>query len=254
MKRRREARGLSIERLRSRIVRDLKARADPSSGEFLRSYLGSPLPVLGVRTPKVREVVRGVRPNFESLPGKSAQWLLSALWDGDSYEERLVAIELARIYGRRDDPAVWTLARRWLESATGWALSDSLASEVVGHCVRVRPERFAELLRWARSSSLWRRRAATYALHDWVRSGDLRQPFRLLERLAPDPELWVQRAVGTWLRECWKRDRPRTERFLRRHARELSPIALTVATERAPRAFRSELRERHHRDFRPSPR
>src|SRR5436309_8155725 len=52
----------------------------------------------------------------------------------------------------------------------------------------------------------------------------------------------VQRAVGTWLRESWKKDRERTAAFLRAHARGLPPVTITVATERAPKAFREKLR------------
>ena len=76
----------------------------------------------------------------------------------------------------------------------------------------------------------------------FVRAGELDKPFELLERLLYEKEFWVQRAVGTWLRECWKKDEKRTAAFLRRHARGLPPVTITVATERAPKEFREELR------------
>ena len=74
--------------------------------------------------------------------------------------------------------------------------------------------------------------------------GELDRPFRLLEQLLYDKEFWVQRAVGTWLRECWKEDRSRTEAFLRKHARGLPRIVISVATERAPKTLREELRRK----------
>jgi len=107
---------------------------------------------------------------------------------------------------------------------------------------RARPARFRDLQRWAKSGNPWRRRVAVYALHDWVLAGELDRPFRLLRALLYDEEFWVQRAVGTWLRECWKRDRRRTEAFLRAHVRGLPRVVITVATERAPKALREELR------------
>ena len=91
-------------------------------------------------------------------------------------------------------------------TSTGWALSDSLAAGPVARMVADDPRRFSQLLRWTRSRNMWRRHAAAYALHDLVLGGDLDRPLSLLERLVRDPEFWVQRAVGTWLRECWKRD------------------------------------------------
>src|SRR5207244_1118446 len=89
-----------------------------------------------------------------------------------------------------------------------------------------------------------RERPRTYALHRFVRAGELDRPVQLLEKLLYDEEFWVQRAVGTWLRECWKQDRRRTEAFLRKHARGLPRIIVSVATERAPKSFRDELRRK----------
>jgi 3-methyladenine DNA glycosylase AlkD len=106
------------------------------------------------------------------------------------------------------------------------------------------PKRFAEILRWTRAKNFWRRRASTYALNEFIRAGELEKPFTLLERLLYDEEFWVQRAVGTWLRECWKEDRRRTEAFLRKHVKGLPPVTITVSTERASKAFREELRRK----------
>ena len=230
---------------RARILAALQTHANRAQGPFLRAYLGSPLPVLGVRTPDYRRIVRDVRTRLGPTPAERLPTLLQALWSGTWFEERAVAIELLVVYRDRNDARTFRLAEPWVDSATGWALSDSLAAGPIARMVAAEPGRFRELLRWTRSPNLWRRRAATYALRDWVRSGDLDRPFRLLERLVDDPEFWVQRAVGTWLRECWKKDRLRTERFLRRHARALSRLAITVATERASKRFRAELRRAH---------
>lgn len=232
---------------RLRLLRALRIHADNAPAGALRSYLGSPLPVLGVRSPALRKVARTARGRLASLRPAALRSVLHALWGGDWFEERVLAIELLSTYAHVDDPHAWELAGRWVDSATGWALSDSLASGPVARMASAKPERFDELLVWTSSANFWRRRASTYALRDWVFAGELARPLRLIGRLVHDPEFWVQRAVGTWLRECWKRGRGRTERFLRRHARELSSTAITVATERAPKRFREELRRRHGR-------
>jgi len=227
---------------RARLLAELRAHADPAKGVLLQSYLGSPLPVLGVPVPAFRRIARDLRRRSGPATPERFRTLLRTLWSGTWYEERAVAIELLDLYPERNDARTFRLADRWVDSATGWALSDSLAAGPIARMVSAEPGRFRELLRWTRSPNIWRRRAATYALHDWVRVGDLDRPFRLLEHLLGDPEFWVQRAVGTWLRECWKKDRPRTERFLRQHAEALSRVAITVATERAPKRLRATLR------------
>jgi len=158
------------------------------------------------------------------------------------FEEKVTAIELLRRHPLIDDRRSYRMASGWVDDATGWALSDSLASGPIATWVAEVPERFADLVHWTRSKNIWRRRASTYALRAWVRAGELDRPLALLDRLLDDPERWVQRAVGTWLRECWKKDRERTERFLRANVRRLSPTVITVATERAPSSLREELR------------
>ncbi|HYA71181.1 MAG TPA: DNA alkylation repair protein [Thermoplasmata archaeon] len=220
----------------------MRALGPGSPNEWLRGYLGSPVPVLGVRTPPFRRVVREAAHRLESWPRADRWRVVQRLWNGPLYEERAAAIELLGRPPFVDDEGAWSRAARWVDEATGWALSDSLAAGPVATLVASRPERFEEILRWTRAENLWRRRASTYALRAWVRSGELDRPFRLLERLLDDPERWVQRAVGTWLRECWKKDPVRTEAFLRRRVSRLAPVTITVATERAPARLREELR------------
>jgi len=225
-----------------RLVRAFRREAGGSGNSSLQAYLGSPVPVLGVRARPFRRIVAETAHRLVDRPPSEARALARALWRGDLFEEKAAAIELLRRRPLARDEGTWRLASGWVDSATGWALSDSLASGPIASQVAARPERFAELLDWTRSPNLWRRRASTYALRPWFRSGELDRPFRLLERLIDDPERWVQRAVGTWMRECWKQDPDRTERFLRREVLRLAPVTITVATERASKRFRADLR------------
>lgn len=236
-----------VAREHARVVHELGLRPHAAGADALRAYLGSPMPVVGVRTPDLRKVVASASRRLEGRPSADARALVRSLWKGKFFEERQVAIELLGRPPLDSDGQAWRLGARWVDDATGWALSDALASGPIAQHVAARPERFASLLAWTRSKNFWRRRASTYALRAWVRAGELDRPFELLERLLDDPERWVQRAVGTWLRECWKVDRPRTERFLRDEVARLPPVVITVATERATGRFRQELRRAHPR-------
>ena len=235
---------LDLEAERGRIVSRLRSLARPGSWEKLRSYLGSPCPVLGLSIPEIRRVHKEFQQDHPDLTTNEVNDLAAALWSGETFEEKLFAIGLMSRHAEGLDDRSWSLADAWVDQATGWALSDGLASGPISAMVRTHPNRFAEILRWTRAEHFWRRRASTYALNDLVRAGELDKPFRLLERLLYDDEFWVQRAVGTWLRECWKMDRTRTEAFLRKHVKGLPPVTITVATERASKAFRDELRRR----------
>lgn len=229
---------------REKIAGAMRAVARPGTWEKLQAYLGSPVPVLGLSTPQLRTLHVQFQKDGPSLTAREVNLLAAALWSGATFEEKTFGIGL--LDRRRDvlDERSWLLVDSWVDEATGWALSDGLAAGPISYMVHLKPARFREVLGWTKAKNFWRRRASTYALNEFVRAGELDKPFELLERLLYDKEFWVQRAVGTWLRECWKKDRRRTEAFLRKHVRGLPPVTITVATERASKAFREELRKK----------
>jgi len=243
--------GLGLTALNARktkvdLVRKIRASAKPNAYAYpdLQAYVGSPYPVLGLTTPQMRSILQAFRREHRGLSAKELNALAKAMWSGPTFDEKSFAISLLNAHRPTLDDASWKLADSWVERAIGWALSDGLASGPIAGMVYPKPGRYQELLRWTKSPSIWRRRAATYAMHDFVLAGELDKPFQLLEKLVYDDEFWVQRAVGTWLRECWKQDRRRTESFLRAHARGLPRVVITVATERATKSFREELRRK----------
>jgi len=233
---------LDVNAHRKAFVSGLKAAARPNPKA--QSYLGSPVPVLGVSVPHLRGLVAAFRRENRNLPVGDLNTLAAVLWKGASFEEKAVAVTLLDVYHKILDDNSWRLIHSWVDEATGWGLCDWIGLGPVAKIVYARPERFRDLVRWTKSTNPWRRRTAVYALHDFVFAGELDKPLELLERLLDDREFWVQRAVGTWLRECWKRDPRRTEGFLRANVRGLPKVVITVATERAPKAFRDELRRR----------
>jgi 3-methyladenine DNA glycosylase AlkD len=227
--------------VRRDLVRQLNAAKKPGKLDG-QAYLGSPVPVLGVPVPEIRSIVTTFRKGHRDLAVGTLNRLAAAMWDGATFEEKAVAITLLEAYLKVLDGESWTLLDRWAGEATGWGLCDWLGLGPIAKIAYLQPDRFREILEWTKSKNPWRRRIAAYAVRDFVFAGELDEPIRLLERLLYDQEFWVQRAVGTWLRECWKKDRRRTEAFLREHVRGLPKVVITVATERASKAFREELR------------
>ncbi len=235
---------LDVRRAGNVLAEELRKAPRASSPADLQAYVGSPVPVLGLSVPTLRAILAAFAKDHKTLTAADVNALAAALWSGSVFEEKSLAILLLGRYETILDDDSWKLADRWVDEATGWGLSDGLASGPIAGMVYAKPSRFRDTLRWTRAKNIWRRRASTYALHRFVRAGELDKPFQLLEKLLYDEEFWVQRAVGTWLRECWKKDRRRTESFLRKHTGGLPRIVISVATERAPRTFREELRRK----------
>jgi 3-methyladenine DNA glycosylase AlkD len=231
-----------LERERRALRRSLRAAGRPGKHDDLRRYVGSPLPTLGVYARDLAAARQTFKARHPRIRTEDLHALSQALWDGRYFEERILACQLLETYPRAWSSATWSMTDRWIDAAEGWGLCDTVGGGVVSRLLEQVPARFRAVRGWAASENVWRRRAALYAMNRWVRSGQLDRPFALLRALYRDPAFWVRRAVGTWLRECWKQDRPRTEHFLWTHARALPPIVITVATERASAPFRARLR------------
>jgi len=224
------------------LVRSLRAAGHPGKHADLQQYLGSPLPAQGLYARAFATIVREFKTRHPRLHPEDLHALADALWNGTHFEDRILACDLLAAYVRTWNRTTWSLVDRWVDRAVGWGLCDTVGGLVISRLLEADPTRFRVVRTWTRSPNLWRRRAALYAMSRWVRAGALDRPFVIIRSLHRDPEFWVRRAVGTWLRECWKQDRPRTERFLLSNARNLAPIVITVATERAPLTFRAHLR------------
>ena len=235
---------LDVEAARRDMADRIHSLGKPGGDAWLQHYVGSPHPVLGLSVPQMRAILRAFRKEHPDLSARDVNDLAAAVHAGPSSEEKSIAVGLMDAHATILNEESWRLLDRWVDESVGWGMCDGLGSGPVAKMVRSKPARFSHLVRWARSRNPWRRRIALYALHDFVRAGELDKPLVLLEKLLYDDEFWVQRAVGTWLREAWKKDRQRTEAFLRRHAKGLPQIVVTVATERAPKTFRAELRRK----------
>jgi 3-methyladenine DNA glycosylase AlkD len=234
----------TLHRERRALVRSLRTAATPGPHHTAQQYVGSPVPTLGLYARTLQVARQDFRARHPRIRADDLHALTRSLWDGTYFEERILACMLLETYPRVWNSATWALTDRWVDQAVGWGLCDTLGAGVISRQLVADPTRFGAVRGWARSPHLWRRRASLYAMNRWVRAGELDRPFLLLTALHRDPEFWVRRAVGTWLRECWKKDPARTQRFLWSHARALPPIVITVATERAPPAYRARLRRR----------
>ena len=229
---------------RRALVGRIRKLGKKGGDAWLQRYVGSPFPVLGLSVPQMHAILGAFRKEHRDATAKDVNAVAASLWRGSTFEERALAILTMDAYAKILDGSSWRLLDLWVDECVGWGMCDSIGAGPIAKLVYVKPTRFRELMRWGKAANPWRRRVALYALHDFVLAKELDKPFALIEALARDEEFWVQRAVGTWLRECWKRDQMRTRAFLRRHAKGLPRVVITVATERAPKSFREELRQR----------
>ena len=174
---------------------------------------------------------------------------VEALLDDDDHDVRVVAVSIMDAKGRRrstsedERAALFDLYLRRHDRIDTWDLVDRAAPSVLGDHLVDRPRE--PLYALARSDREMERRSAIVATYAFLRRDDVADTFAIAELLVDDPAELVQKAVGGWVREAGKRDRPRLLDFLDRHAATMPRTALRYAIEH----LSPELRE-HYRGLR----
>src|SRR2546428_6932660 len=113
----------------------------------------------------MRAILAAFAKDHRTLGAAEVNALADALWSGPVFEEKSLAILLLGRYEKILDDDSWRLADRWLETATGWALSDGLASGPIAGMVSAKASRFRVILRSTRAQDSRSRRVSADSIH-----------------------------------------------------------------------------------------
>lgn len=179
----------------------------------------------------VPDIDHAIRETVKDAPARELLRLSARLWREPVWDLKIAA---ARILARDAVPPtenLWRFVRARMADLDGWAVADNLAN-VGSRCLLGDPRRLDAVEAWVESRHLWTRRAALVFTLPWTKQG--RDPERMLGwavALADDPEWFIQKAIGWWLRELSKRDKQRVRRFLDDHGAALKSVARREATK-----------------------
>lgn len=194
------------------LIQALHAAHTPDA-DSARFYAGdSPWNrILGVRIPDVLRIAKG----FPALTLDQ----IEAVLEDPHYEVRMAAMTIMDLQARRRDPErhgdLHALYLRCHDRIDNWDLVDRAAPTVIGAWLLDRG--IATLERLAADPAPWPRRTAIVATFAFLRRGDTGPTFAIAGRLAADPHPYVQKAVGSWLREAGKRDPDALSAFAAAH-------------------------------------
>lgn len=232
------------------VVRALKAIGDARRGEAVRLDRGSQLLHLGVPVPALRaRVKQGF--SFSGRADALAVW--NALWQQSPVGDVLfAAIEaLAPAVRRRPAPEQWTVVRGWIDRVDNWCHADALAG-LTSRLLEAFPEAvMPQLEAWNEAEALWPRRLSITSLVHYTGRNAVflgaEHMLPLLARCVDDHRPHIAQALGWVLRETLAAHPQPTVRFIERHARAMSAVALRRAVEKRPPEERARwlaLRER----------
>ena len=111
-----------------------------------------------------------------------------------------------------------------------WDMVDRAAPFVVGGYLFDKSRR--PLYKLAISKNVWERRTAIVSTYFFIRQNDIDDTFGIAELLVDDEHELVNKAVGSWIREAGKRNKPKLLRFLDQHAATMPRVTLRYAIEK----------------------
>jgi len=187
---------------------------------------------LGIRVPKLRELVR----KHKEVTVDEAVELLQSKY----HEARLLAllILVARFQQGSEESkkAIYEIYLDNTRQINNWDLVDRSADKIVGGYLLGRER--GPLYKLAKSTDLWERRIAIIATFAFIRVNDFDDVLMVSKQLINDPQDLIHKAVGWMLREVGKRDQQREERYLKKRYRQMPRTMLRYAIERFPEKLR----------------
>ena len=159
-------------------------------------------------------------------------------------EVKAVGLEVIARYRKQFSPRLLVRCKRWLANnySANWATTDQMCGVIIGPLLVERPQLIPRMRGWSKHRNMWVRRASIVGLLHPMRQGhSLDLVYEIAERLHPDREDLIQKAVGWGLREAGKIDAPRLERYLRAHVAAIPRTTFRYAIERFPEPRRRAL-------------
>lgn len=205
-----------------RLANAERASADQRYHKSIREHWGIPVP----------ECDKLARTLSKGLTESELLLLAKNLWETDIFDPMVCAAKILSQPRLKPSPAVWNTIRHFLKKVDGWALEDHLA-HAAGKCILAYECLLDEIEEWTKHSNFWMRRAALVYTLPYAKPG--RNPERMLQwasRYAPDPEWFIQKAIGWWLRDLGEHNPERVCIFLNSHWGELKGVARKEATRK----------------------
>lgn len=215
----------------------LRAAGSSQKAAEAAAYHKTPRPFLGVPGDVLDELARDTR---AALSLEQRLDCARQLWDSDIHDARVLAAKLltqARI--KPDDVAVWAVIVAWAQDFDSWALADHAA---IAGAKRVQADlrRLDVLESWLEAPNMWTRRAALVMTLPLARLPFPKAPERdararilgWAERMAPDRDRFIQKAIAWWLRDLSGRDPDAVRAFLAGPGAALSAPAQREALRR----------------------
>ena len=212
--------------LLSAIRSPLKAAADPARAAGAQRYLKTEMPMLGVRVPEVRRIVRNAAAQHPPASLEELKVAVLTLWREARWrEERYAAIDLTGLRPAAGELTMLPVYEEIIRDGAWWDLVDGVAHRL-GALLRAHPADVAPVLRrWSTDPDFWIRRASITAQLGAKAATDRSLLADVIEANLGDSEFFIRKAVGWALRDFSASDPDWVRAFVRQHGDSLSALS-----------------------------
>ena len=173
--------------------------------------------------------------------------LSDELMKNGKFEEKSIAIHLVKSKKSEYTEETFDRIGKWFElGISDWATTDVLCMLVLPHFFIEHIIGFDKLKEWNSSQSEWQRRAVPVLLVELSKLKiDLKynEAVSVIEPLMDDESEYVQKGLGTLLRELWKKQPKETEKFLYEWKDRCGRLIIRYATEKMDKEYRKKFRK-----------
>lgn len=226
------------------FLEELKQQGTPERAIWDRAYHKSKREHWGVPVPVSGQLAKRFSKELSEV---ELLEMAKALWNTDFFDPMLFATKILSLPKIKPTRVLWETVIEFLREVDGWALEDGLA-HVAWKCILADESLLNEVEAWTKHSNFWMRRAALVYTLPFAKQE--KNPERMLgwaSTYVSDPEWFIQKAIGWWLRVLGEHNPDRVCTFLKTHWHELRSVAKKEATRKLGVSWNQILLESVHK-------
>lgn len=220
------------------FLQELTKRQNPKRAVVEKKYHKSSREHWGVSVPDGTKLVRQFSKNLTETQLVN---LANNLWQTGIFDAMTAATKILALSKIKASAALWAIVCRYLADINGWALEDHLA-RTGWKCIAANEKLLDQVEGWTKHHNFWMRRAALIFTLPYAKPRQ--NPERMLgwaSGYARDPEWFIQKAIGWWLRDLGQHNPKRVIEFLNQHWPKLKTVARKEATRKLDQEWVDQL-------------
>ena len=161
------------------------------------------------------------------------------------YELPNFALLLLNEFKKEFDSGTFKEVEMWFSiGINNWAHTDGIVQYLFPVFWKKEIIKLQDLSKWRTAKNKFQRRCVPVGMIKLLKhSDDFDKMFKFIEPMMMDPEREVHQGLGWFLRECWKRDRIKTEEFLMKWKNDCARLIIQYAIEKMTKEERLKFRK-----------